>query len=137
MAFVPQTTTDPDAREKIRSACTEMSSASSMALSDLASSIRNMTSPSAASLHVASALAASGKLKTVELPGGAALSDVIRHATTFSLLAQAVASTHQIAGAVEELARYARFRNPEPAEKAAVKQVAEGQSPPHVAIEVE
>lgn len=128
--------TDPEFRKKIRSACAEMSSESAKALSDLASSIRSMKSPTIATLHVADALAAAGKLKAAVPIGGASLSDVVRSATTASLLAQVVKCTSQIAGAVEELARTARFKKPKPQAKKP-EPVADGETPPHVAIDID
>lgn len=128
--------TDPEFSKKIRSACAEMSSESAKALSDLAASIRSMTSPTAASIHVADAFAAASKMKAVVPIGSAALSDAVQSATTASLLAQVVKSTHQIAGAVEELARAARFKKPEP-EAENTEPVDDGETPPHAAIDID
>ncbi|KAJ6834400.1 aluminum-activated malate transporter 1 [Iris pallida] len=137
-----QASRDTELHQRIRSACAEMSRESGKALAELASAIRNMTSPPAsASHHVANALVAAGKLKHA-MPAGdlqdavVPLHDVLRLATSASLLAQVVTSTHQIAASVNELAQAARFKKPEPTHKATIKPVADGESPPHVTIDI-
>nr|XP_010931063.1 aluminum-activated malate transporter 1 [Elaeis guineensis] len=126
---------EPELRLKIRTACVEMSSESAKALRVLSSAIRNMTAPTSAQSHVAAAVAASGELGAA-LSKDADLADVLHVATIATLLAELVVRTQEIAGSVEELARLARFRSLEPVTKASVKPVADGESPPHVAIDV-
>lgn len=112
-----------------------MSSESAKALRELSSAIRTMTAPASAKYHVAAANAASGELRAA-LSEDADLADVLHVATIATLLGELVVRTQEISGSVEELARLARFKSPEPVSKATVKPVADGESPPQVAIDV-
>ncbi|EHA8592507.1 Aluminum-activated malate transporter 1 [Cocos nucifera] len=126
---------EPELRLKIRTACLEMSSESAKALRELSSAIRTMTAPTSFKSHVAAAVAASGELGAALLKD-ADLADVLHVATIATLLTELVLRTQEIACSVEELARLARFKSLEPVPKATVKPVVDGESPPHVAIDV-
>lgn len=126
-------------RQSVSSACAEMSSESAKALAELALAIRNMTLPTAASRHVANALLAAGELKSTAMPrGDVVLPNVLRLASAASLLTQVVTCIHQIEASVNELAQAAGwFKKLEPIHKGTVKPVADGESPTHVAINIQ
>ncbi|XP_008799710.1 aluminum-activated malate transporter 1-like [Phoenix dactylifera] len=130
-----QATKEPELRQKIRTACLEMSSESAKALRELSKAIRTMTAPASANPHMAAAIAATGELRST-LSKDADIADVLHVATIATLVAELVVRTQEIFGSVEELARLARFKSPEPIPKATVKPVSDGESPPHVAIQV-
>ncbi|KAH0451662.1 hypothetical protein IEQ34_018961 [Dendrobium chrysotoxum] len=130
---------DTEFRERIRTACAEMSSKTGKALAELATSIRQMRTPAtAAAQHLSNATTASESLKTLSPAKDASLPEILQSATTASLLSEVVKSAHHLATAVEELSRVAHFKRQEQAHKdSAVKPVAGDESPPHVVVEIE
>ncbi|VFQ71422.1 unnamed protein product [Cuscuta campestris] len=108
----------------IRGACTKMSMESGKALQELASSMRNMSHPSAAATkHLATATTAAKSLKLLLInyspacsfseDGGGGVVDllqVIPAATVATILAEIVACVETIGEAVTELALLAQFK---------------------------
>ncbi|WOL15543.1 aluminum-activated malate transporter 1-like [Canna indica] len=103
---------DPDLQLKIRTACKEISSESAKALKEISSAIRSMTFPCSANGHLSAAMA---KLtKEMQAADDSDLSGILHVATTASLLAELVNRTHEVVDSVDNLARLARFKRPEP-----------------------
>ncbi|KAL0908347.1 hypothetical protein M5K25_022836 [Dendrobium thyrsiflorum] len=130
--------TDSEFRERIRTACAEMSSKTGKALAELATAIRQMRAPStAAAQHLSNAMTASESLKALSPPKDASLPEILQPATTASLLSEVVKSAQHLSTAVEELSRVAHFKRQGQGHKdSAVKPVAGGESSPHVVVEI-
>ncbi|KAJ0973344.1 hypothetical protein J5N97_021303 [Dioscorea zingiberensis] len=132
----PKPKPDPnDVRNKIRSACAEMSSESAKGLSDLAASIRTMSVATAARQHMAAASAAADKLKAL-LSDGGEVAEIVHVATIGAILVEIVKCGEEIAGTVEELARLAGFKLAEAVNGAPVKPGSDDGQCPHVVITV-
>ncbi|URE12837.1 aluminum-activated malate transporter [Musa troglodytarum] len=132
-----KTNTDPDLQLRLRAACKEMAAESANTLKELSTAIRTITVPSAAGRHASAAVAAIGKWRD-SLSDDTAVPEVLQVATTASLLADLVLRVQKIAGSVDELARLARFKRPEPpVHDAKIKPVADEESPSHLSITLE
>ncbi|XXG88735.1 hypothetical protein AAC387_Pa12g0911 [Persea americana] len=102
-------------QERIKDACTKMSSESGKALTELALAIRIMMKPVAAAAHVASAKTAAANLKaTLKITSSeiTVILEILPAATIASVLVEIVAQTEKLAEAVDELGRKAKFKNP-------------------------
>ncbi|XP_020575909.1 aluminum-activated malate transporter 1-like [Phalaenopsis equestris] len=132
------TASDPEFKQKIQTACAEMSSETGKALAELASAIRQMKWSSAAGQHLAKAMAAASSVKAIVPAEDSTMLEILRLATIASLLTEVVRCANQVVIAVEELGRLAEFQRPEHGRKAgAVKPIAGVESPPHVVIDIE
>ncbi|RLM74082.1 aluminum-activated malate transporter 1 [Panicum miliaceum] len=101
---------------KVRTACGEMSLNSAKALRELSEATQTMTAPSPARTHMSAAIRAARGLRA-ELSQDADLAKVMHVAVIASLLSELVTQTKKIAESVENLARVARFKDPEDAQK--------------------
>ena len=114
-----------------------MAAESANTLKELSTAIRTITVPSAAGRHASAAVAAIGKWRD-SLSDDIALPEFLHVATTASLLADLVLRVQKIAGSVEELARLAHFKRPEPpVHDAKIKPVVDEDSPSHLSITLE
>ncbi|KAJ1270934.1 hypothetical protein BS78_06G089000 [Paspalum vaginatum] len=103
---------NPELCMKVRTACAEMSLHSAKALRELAAAIRAMTVPSPAKAHMSAAIKAAKGLSN-ELSEDADLAQVMHVAVIASLLSDLVMQTKKITESVDNLARLARFKDPE------------------------
>ncbi|CAA2992190.1 aluminum-activated malate transporter 2-like [Olea europaea var. sylvestris] len=106
--------TPAEVRDKIQESCTKMSSESSLALKELALSIKTMSSSSIADPHIVNAKTAAKKLKLLlksDMREGTDFLEIIPAASVSSLLIEIVSSTVKIADSVHELASMAKFKN--------------------------
>ncbi|PUZ47098.1 hypothetical protein GQ55_7G135600 [Panicum hallii var. hallii] len=101
---------------KVRAACGEMSLNSAKALRELSEAIQTMTAPSPARTHMSAAIRAARGLRA-ELSQDADLAKVMHVAVIASLLSELVTQTKKIAESVDNLARVARFKDPEDTQK--------------------
>ncbi|PKA53938.1 Aluminum-activated malate transporter 1 [Apostasia shenzhenica] len=132
------TVTDEEFLQRIRADCAAMSSESGKALAELAAGIRQMECPLAAVQHMSRAAAAAGGVKTAAPAEDASMPEVLRSATTASLLSEVVRRASHVVAAVEELSQLACFKRPENSHKAgAINPVAGVESPPHVVVYIE
>lgn len=115
LLLLPLLQTPVEFQERIKDACTKMSSESGKALMELALAIRMMMKPEPAAAHVASAKTAMANLKaTLKITSLeiTVILEILPAATIASLLAEIVAQTEKLAEAVDELGRKAKFKNP-------------------------
>ncbi|KAG0469474.1 hypothetical protein HPP92_015556 [Vanilla planifolia] len=131
-----QVVSDPEFQQNIRTACSVMSSESGKTLAELAAAIREMRSPFAAAGHLINATSMESSVKTMAPSQSATLSEVLFYATTVTLLLEVVRKVRRLWDAVEELASIAEFKRPEQAKSAAVKRAVEGESSPHVVVDM-
>ncbi|KAL2540965.1 Aluminum-activated malate transporter 2 [Abeliophyllum distichum] len=106
--------TPPEIRAKIQESCTKMSSESSLALKQLALSVKAMSSSSIADPHIFNAKTAAKKLKSLlktDLWEDTNFLEIIPAAAVTSLLIEIVSCTVKIADSVHELASMAKFKN--------------------------
>ncbi|KDP36114.1 hypothetical protein JCGZ_08758 [Jatropha curcas] len=103
-------------QSKIQESCIKMSEESSKALRSLASSIKTMTNPSPASIHVENSKAAINELKVILKASSLEQADlfaIVPAATVASTLVEVVKCVDKLAESVEELANLAHFKNVE------------------------
>ncbi|XP_058088613.1 aluminum-activated malate transporter 8 [Magnolia sinica] len=145
-AFVGSGTKAPkEFQQKIKAACTKMSSETGKALLELSSSMRTMTQPTSATEHVAKAKTAAANLKNslktdlLEID----LLEIVPAVNVASLLMEIVAQTEEIKEAIDELARVAKFKNPTfvtdrtpSLSRAAIKPLSDNMDGPHVVIDI-
>ncbi|XP_057782035.1 aluminum-activated malate transporter 2-like [Salvia miltiorrhiza] len=102
-------------RERMKEACTAMSSECGNALREAAQGMRTMTRSALADAHVSNAEAGANNLKLLlQTPvwGDARLLDVCPAATVASLLVQIVSCTADVVDSVHQLANLSKFSNP-------------------------
>ncbi|KAJ4833388.1 hypothetical protein Tsubulata_028190, partial [Turnera subulata] len=104
----------PEIKSKIEEACTKMSSESGKALNELAFSIKSMTPPSSASIHIGRSKQAARTLESLlnsSLFKDMNILEVVPVASVASLLIDVVSCTEEIAESVDRLASLARFKS--------------------------
>ncbi|KAK3142653.1 hypothetical protein QOZ80_4BG0349530 [Eleusine coracana subsp. coracana] len=104
---------------KVRATCGEMSLYSAKTLRELSAAIRTMTVPSKASTHMSAAVKAAKCLRS-ELSEDAALLEVMHVPVIASLLSDLVLQIQKITESVDNLAKLAKFKNPEKTQKEVV-----------------
>ena len=97
---------------KVRTTCGQMSLHSARALRELSSAVRSMTTPSTANNDLSAAMKVANSCGN-ELLEDAALLQVMHIAVVGSLLSDLVMQVNKITESVHNLARLARFKDPE------------------------
>ncbi|GJN02992.1 hypothetical protein PR202_ga20388 [Eleusine coracana subsp. coracana] len=110
---------NPELSFKVRETCGEMSLYSAKTLRELSAAIRTMTVPSKASTHMSAAVKAAKCLRS-ELSEDAALLQVMHVPVIASLLSDLVSQIKKITESVDNLAKLAKFKNPEKTQKEVV-----------------
>ncbi|KAG2570280.1 aluminum-activated malate transporter 1-like [Panicum virgatum] len=102
----------PELCLKVRTTCGQMSLHSAWALRELSSAVRSMTTPSSANNDLSAAMKVANSCGN-ELLEDAALLQVMHIAVVGSLLSDLVMQVNKITESVHNLARLARFKDPE------------------------
>ncbi|CAN1772444.1 Aluminum-activated malate transporter 8 [Linum perenne] len=136
-------------QNKIKESCTRMSEESGMALRSLASSMKSMTDPSPANVHVENSKAAMKDLKVALKAVSVDQADfleIVPVATVASILVETVKSVEKLTESVHELANLAHFKSlkatvsPEKQaqllHRGSIKPVLDGDDADHVVITV-